>query len=225
MCAVSTCAESSSIFAFVREHSGTWHWDRWALILKLLLVGSCLPHFSAEQSGRPAGHLRFWTFGGTRDPICMSACKGYWWISSVPCLLLIYNSEQCVMQILLAAPDYVVIWVSMVGKKYWLKFWVAMGMLDCDCGWFGVPGARVCSTIWTPGRPTGETSDTRGVTRRVMDTPAFSPHNYYQIDDAPKATWRPKDISRKEHTGLSSDGRSSNFSTAHYKYQSVKNIP
>ena len=79
-------------------------------------------------------------------------------------------------------------------KKSWLKFWVAMGMLDCDCGWFGVPGARVCSTIWTPGRPTGETSDTRGVTRRVMDTPAFSPHNYYQIDDAPKATWRPKDI-------------------------------
>ena len=82
-------------------------------------------------------------------------------------------------------------------KKSWLKFWVAMGMLDCDCGWFGVPGARVCSTIWTPARPTGETSDTRGVTRRVMDTPAFSPHNYYQIDDAPKATWRPMDISRK----------------------------
>ena len=109
-------------------------------------------------------------------------------------------------------------------KKSWLKFWVAMGMLDCDCGWFGVPGARVCSTIWTPARPTGETSDTRGVTRRVMDTPAFSPHNYYQIDDAPKATWRPKDISRKKHTSLSSDGRAPTFSSAHHKYQSVKNL-
>ena len=121
MCTVSTCAEASSIFAFVREHSATWHWDRWALILKLLLVGSCLPHFSAEQSGRPAGQLRFWTFGELEILFACQLAKDTGEYPR-PLVFFSYNSEQCVMQILLAAPDSVVIWVWMIERNLGWNF-------------------------------------------------------------------------------------------------------
>ena len=54
-----------------------------------------------------------------------------------------------------------------------------LGMVvDADCRWWMVSPLSSAAQSGLPDDGSAGTSDTRGVSRRVMDTPAFSPHTH-----------------------------------------------
>ena len=150
----------------------------WSGMLKLLLLDGVVPSpvsSTVRAAGRPTTILSFWLFYSGSDleaGFSMSPGEKSWWV--VFSLLHLLKSLRVMLTSAhLKNPNF---------KSFWV--WVGildLGMVDADCRWWMVsPLASAAQS----GRPDGRapTSDTRGVSRRVMDTPAFSPHtNDYQI--------------------------------------------